>query len=110
MVIAKSVCHLGVWFAAFFAIKWRKLESYWSIVWRLYLISIIVTVLSSTYIVEPNSFGSALRVSVHHGSVTIIPGVAFFYTRNKFTNFIYYVITGLMIFILIVGLTNKFNN
>ena len=92
MLDAITACGFGSLVASFFAIKWRKLTNYWAIVWRLYVTSMIATVVFST-LSDSNSFWYAVGSSMAHGLLTALAGTSLFYWRNNFTGFVFYFFT-----------------
>ena len=89
-VTAISACSFGALVASFFAIKFRKLASYWSIVWRLYLVYIVGASLAGGMprgIMASYATGAVMVA----GFLTALSGTALFYWRNAGTNIFFYV-------------------
>ena len=101
MITAISASSFGALAAAAFAIKWRKLDAYWSIVWRLYIVYVAAAFLAGV-MHGGNVAGYATGAALLAGILTSTSGVALFYWRNAGTNLIYYfscfaIAVGLMI-------------
>lgn len=89
MTTAISACSFGALAAACFAIKWRKLDAYWSIVWRLYLVYVAAAFLAG-FMHGGNVAAYATGAALLAGMLTAASGVALFYWRNAGTNLFYY--------------------
>lgn len=92
MINAYAACSFGALFAAFLAIMWRKLDAYWSIVWRLYLIYLSATFLAGYLSGGGSVAAKSLGAGVIAGLIATFSGTALFYWRNAFTNTIIYLI------------------
>ena len=85
-LLGLSSCALGAFVASFFAIKWRKLDRYWPIVFRLYIVYFVTALLVglvngvSTY---------SISAAIPGGLLTALLGTALFYWRNILTNIIF---------------------
>lgn len=89
MVTAISACSFGALAAAGFAIKWRKLDAYWSIVWRLYLVYVAGAFLAGL-MHGGGVAGYATGAALIAGLLTALSGAALFYWRNLGTNIFFY--------------------
>ena len=89
MITAISACSFGALAAAAFAIKWRKLDAYWSIVWRLYLVYVAGAFLAG-FMHGGNVAAYATGAASVAGMLTATSGVALFYWRNAGTNIFFY--------------------
>jgi len=89
MVTAISACSFGALAAAGFAIKWRKLDAYWSIVWRLYLVYVAGAFLAGL-MHGGGVAGYATGAAILAGLLTALSGTALFYWRNAGTNIFFY--------------------
>jgi len=103
MITAISACSFGALAAAAFAIKWRKLDAYWSIVWRLYLVYIAAAFLAG-FMHGGNVAAYATGAALLAGMMTATSGVALFYWRNAGTNIFFY----LSCFLMCLGLAMMF--
>ena len=103
MITAISACSFGALAAAAFAIKWRKLHAYWSIVWRLYLVYVAGAFLAG-FMHGGNVAAYATGAASVAGMLTATSGVALFYWRNAGTNAFFY----LCCFIMCLGLVMMF--
>ena len=103
MITAISACSFGALVAAGFAIKWRKLDAYWSIVWRLYLVYVTAAFLAG-FMHGGNVAAYATGAALLAGMLTATSGVALFYWRNTGTNAFFY----LSCFFICLGLVMKF--
>ncbi len=88
-VMGISSCSFGALLAACCAVNWRKLRSFWSIVWRLYLVYVGGACLAG-FMHGGNVAGYAAGASLLAGLMTALSGVSLFYWRNVGTNLIYY--------------------
>lgn len=89
MITAVSACSFGALVSACFAIKWRKLDAYWSIVWRLYLVYVAGAFLAGL-MHGGNVASYATGAALIAGILTATAGVALFYWRNIGTNVFFY--------------------
>lgn len=89
MIMGISACSFGALVAAVCAVKWRKLHSYGSIVWRLYLVYVGAACLAG-FMHGGNVAGYATGAALLAGLLTALSGVSLFYWRNAGTNLIYY--------------------
>ena len=89
MVMAISACSFGALAAAGFAVRWRKLGGYWSIVWRLYLVYVAAAFLAG-FLHGGSVAGYATGAAMLAGMLTAASGVALFYWRNAGTNIFFY--------------------
>ena len=89
MVTAISACSFGALAAAGFAIRWRKLDAYWSIVWRLYLVYVAGAFLAGL-LHGGGVAGYATGAAMLAGLVTALSGTGLFYWRNAGTNLFFY--------------------
>jgi hypothetical protein len=103
MITAISACSFGALAAAAFAIKWRKLDAYWSIVWRLYLVYVAAAFLAG-FMHGGNVAAYATGAASVSGMMTTTSGVALFYWRNAGTNISFY----LSCFLMCLGLAVMF--
>jgi hypothetical protein len=103
MVMAISACSFGALAAAGFAVRWRKLGGYWSIVWRLYLVYVAAAFLAG-FLHGGNIAGYATGAAMLAGMVTAMSGTALFYWRNTGTNLFFY----LSCFLILVGMAKAF--
>jgi len=103
MITAISACSFGALVAAGFAIKWRKLDAYWSIVWRLYLVYVAAAFLAG-FMHGGNVAAYATGAALLAGMMTATSGVALFYWRNAGTNILFY----LSCFLMCLGLAMTF--
>jgi len=103
MITAISACSFGALAAAAFAIKWRKLDAYWSIVWRLYLVYVAAAFLAG-FMHGGNVAAYATGAALLAGMMTATSGVALFYWRNAGTNILFY----LSCFLMCLGLAMTF--
>jgi hypothetical protein len=87
MITAISACSFGALAAAAFAIKWRKLDAYWSIVWRLYYVA---AAFLAGFMHGGNVAAYATGAALLAGMLTAASGVALFYWRNAGTNIFFY--------------------
>jgi hypothetical protein len=99
MLMGIAACSFGALAAAGFAVKWRNLDAYWSIVWRLYLVYVAAAFLAGC-MHGGGVAGYATGAALLAGLLTATSGVALFYWRNAGTNIIFY----LSCFFLGVGL------
>jgi hypothetical protein len=90
MILAVSACSFGALVAACFAIKWRKLDAYWSIVWRLYLVYVVGAFLAGL-MHGGNVASYATGAALLAGLLTAFSGTALFFWRNSGTNIFFYV-------------------
>jgi hypothetical protein len=89
MLTAISACSFGALVASFFAIKWRKIDAYWSIVWRLYLVYVAGAFLAG--LMHGGGVASyATGAAMVAGLLTALSGTALFYWRNAGTNLFFY--------------------
>ncbi len=89
MITGISACSFGALVAAVCAVNWRKLPSYGSIVWRIYLVYVAAACLAGlTH--GGNVAGYATGAALLAGLLTALSGVSLFYWRNLGTNLIYY--------------------
>lgn len=95
MVTAISACSFGALAAAGFAVKWRKLEGYGSIVWRLYLVYVAGAFLAGLMHGDGVA-GYATGAAIPAGLVTILSGTALFFWRNTGTNIFFYLFSVLL--------------
>jgi hypothetical protein len=89
MVMGISSCSFGALVAAFCAVNWRKLPSYGSIVWRLYLVYVGAACFAG-FMHGGNVAAYATGAALLAGLMTASLGVSLFYWRNAGTNLIYY--------------------
>jgi hypothetical protein len=89
MVTGISACSFGALVAAVCAVSWRKLPSYGSIVWRLYLVYVGAACLAG-FMHGGNVAAYATGAALLAGLLTALSGVSLFYWRNAGTNLIYY--------------------
>lgn len=89
MITAVSACSFGALASAFFAIKWRKLDAYWSIVWRIYVVYVASAFLAGM-MHGGGVAGYATGAALVAGILTATAGVALFYWRNIGTNVLFY--------------------
>jgi hypothetical protein len=89
MVTAISACSFGALAAAGFAVRWRKLDAYWSIVWRLYLVYVAGAFLAGL-MHGGGVAGYATGAALIAGLLTALSGAALFYWRNLGTNIFFY--------------------
>lgn len=106
MQAGKAAGSFGVLVAALCAIKWRKLERYWSMVWRLYLVTLVTAFIVGFGNGGAGVAGYAVGVALPAGLVTTLLGTALFYWRNLLTNIVFGLICALFllgIFFVTVG-------
>ncbi len=89
MITGISACSFGALVAAVCAVNWRKLPSYGSIVWRLYLVYVGSACLAG-FMHGGNVAAYATGAALLAGLLTALSGVSLFYWRNAGTNLIYY--------------------
>lgn len=94
MVTAISACSFGALAAAGFAVKWRKLDGFGSIVWRLYLVYVTGAFLAGM-MHGGGVAGYATGAALLAGLITALFGTALFFWRNKGTNIFFYLFSGL---------------
>lgn len=97
MQAGKAAGSFGVLVAALCAIKWRKLERYWSIVWRLYLVTLVTAFIVGFGNGGAGVAGYAVGVALPAGSMTVLLGTALFYWRNFLTNIVFGLICALFL-------------
>jgi hypothetical protein len=106
MQAGKAAGSFAVLVAALCAIKWRKLERYWSIVWRLYLVTLVTAFVVGFCNGGAGVAGYAVGVALPAGLMTVLPGTALFYWRNFLTNIVFGLICALFflgIFLVTLG-------
>ena len=89
MITGISACSFGALVAAVCAVNWRKLPSYGSIVWRIYLVCVAAACLAGL-MHGGNVAGYATGAAMLAGLLTALSGVSLFYWRNLGINLIYY--------------------
>jgi hypothetical protein len=102
----KAAGSFGVLVAALCAIKWRRLEGYWSKVWRLYLVILVTALVVGFGSGGAGVAGYAVGVALPAGLMTVHIGVALFHWRNFLTNIVFGLICALFllgIFLVTVG-------
>jgi hypothetical protein len=97
MQAGKAAGSFGVLVAALCAIKWRKLERYWSMVWRLYLVTLVTAFIVGFGNGGAGVAGYAVGVALPAGLVTTLLGTALFYWRNLLTNIVFGLICALFL-------------
>ena len=90
-VLATSALSLGTTIAALFAIKWRSLDGYWRILWRLQIVTVTATFLAGLGH-GPVVAGAAIAAALVFGLLACLAGVALFYWRNAFTNIVLFLL------------------
>lgn len=89
MIMGVAACSFGALASACFAIKWRKLDAYWSIVWRIYVVYVAGAFLAGV-MHGGGVAGYATGAALIAGMLTATSGVALFYWRNTGTNVLFY--------------------
>ena len=97
MQAGKAAGSFGVLVAALCAIKWRKLERYWSMVWRLYLVTLVTAFVVGFGNGGAGVAGYAIGVALPAGLMTVLLGTALFYWRNLLTNIVFGLICALFL-------------
>ena len=97
MQMGKAAGSFGVLVAALCAIKWRRLERYWSMVWRLYLVTLVTAFVVGFARGGAGIAGYAVGVALPAGLVTVLLGTALFYWRNFLTNIVFGLICALFL-------------
>lgn len=95
MLTAISACSFGALAAAAFAVKWRRLDGYGAIVWRLYLVYVAGAFLAGL-MHGGGVAGYAAGAAIPAGMMTVLPGTALFYWRNTGTNIFFYLFSVLL--------------